>query len=347
MATTWHLIVPKGEFPHPSGVVQVIDDAAVSAMAASFDPRRKVLVDFDHYSDLTNAQREKVKEAGVQLPSEAAGWVTAVKATEAGLMGQLERTPAGETAISNAAYRFLSPVWKRRDCEKLDGDRVRPTVLCKVGLTNEPNIQAIPELVANRGQERLIGPMVDFVANREQENSMDYKSKLCNALNLDPEKATDAEIEAAEAAMIEKRKSESASATEMANRITALEAERDTMKNRAESAESKVAEHSAALLKGKVEAALKDHEAVISNRADIEAALTRDFDGTIRTLKALKIDALPNRRDGELPEGKDANFDSKVRSQREAVESYVNRNPGVSRSTAFEILRVQGHEAFK
>ena len=345
MATQWHLIVPKGEFPHPSGVVQVIDDASVSAMADAFDPKRKVLVDFDHYSDLTNAQREKIQEAGIQLPSEAAGWVTAVKATEAGLMGHIDTTPMGAGKLANKEYRFLSPVWRRSDCERLDSERVRPLVLSKVGLTNEPNIKAIPELVANRGTERLIGPLVDFLANSEQEKpTMDYKKKLCNAFGLDPEKATDADIEAAEAAAAEKCKNDD---EEMENREKALKAERDALKNRAEAVEAKLAEQEKAALKNRVEAALKEHEAVIQNRADVESALTKDFDGTIKVLKGLKLQSLPNRSSGELPGGDQSDFAPKVKAQTEAIEAYCNRNPGSSRTQAFEILRTQGHEAFK
>ncbi len=345
MATKWHLIVPRGEFSHPSGVVQVIDDAAVSAMASAFDPKRRILVDFDHYSDLTNAQREKVQEAGIQLPSEAAGWVTAVQASEKGLLGQIETTPAGQERLANKEYRFLSPVWRRSDCDRLGSDRVRPLVLSKVGLTNEPNIAAIPELVANRGTERLIGPMVDFMANSEQgAHGMDYKKKLCNALGLDPEKATDADIEAAEVAAAEKQKKD---AEAMENRSKSLESERDALRARAETAEAKLAEQEKAALKNRVDAALKDYESVITNRADVEAAFMRDFEGTIKVLRALKTDGLPNRADGGLPEGANADFSAKVRAQREAVEVYCNRNPGMSRSSAFEILRVQGHEAFE
>ena len=342
MAKTWHLLVPKGEFPHPSGVTQVIDDAAVSAMATSFDPKRRVLIDFDHYSDLTNDQRAKVQDAGVQLPSEAAGWITSVRAGDKGLMGQIETTPLGAEKLANKQYRFLSPVWRRRDCDRIDADRVRPLVLSKVGLTNEPNISAIPELVANRGTERYIGPAVDMIANSETEGTdgMNYKTKLCALLKLDPEKATDAEIDAAIAAA---GKTEEA----MANRATTAEAERDAMKSRAESAEAKVAAAEKAALKSRVDAALKEYEPVITNRADIEASLTADFDGTIRTLKAVKIERLPNRASGDLPDGDRATFEARVKAQTNAVDQMCNRNPGMSRTAAYDALRVQGHEAFK
>ncbi|MCO6401353.1 MAG: hypothetical protein J5I99_09015 [Verrucomicrobia bacterium] len=347
MANKWHLIVPKGEFPHPAGVVQVIDDMAVSAMAAAFDPQRKVLIDFDHYSELTNAQRAKVREAGIQLPSEAVGWVTAVKASERGLLAQIETTPLGEKKLANKEYRFLSPVWRREDCARIGGDRVRPLVLSKIGLTNEPNIKAIPELVANRGTERLIGPLVDFLANSEQAlisggNVMDYRAKLIVALGL-PADATDDAIWAGVEAM--KAKADRTSALE--NRATTATNELATMRTRAEAAEAKLAAADRAALAGRVTAALKEYETVITNRADVEAALTKDFDGTVKVLKALKIDALPNRRDGNLPDEDNSDFTSKVKAQTEAVVAYCNRNPGTSRTQAYSILLAQGHEAFK
>lgn len=332
-ATQWHLIVPKGEFPHPAGVVQVIDDEAVSAMASAFDPKRRVLVDFDHYSDLTNAQREKVQEAGVQLPSEAAGWITSVQVSPNGLLGQIETTPMGRDKLANKEYRFLSPVWRRRDCARLDAERVRPLALSKVGLTNEPNIAAIPELVANRGTERLIGPLVDFLANSEQDRLMsgvpimDYRAKLLVVLGLSPD-ATDEAIWSGIEAM--KAKADSAK----------------NLENRATTAEAKLAEHEKLALKNRVEAALAEHESVITNRADVEAALTKDFDGALKVLKALKLDKLPNRADGKMPDG-DNDFAAKVKAQTEAVAAYCNRNPGTSRTRAYAILQTQGHQAFK
>ena len=345
MAKVWHLLVPKGEFPHPSGVTQVIDDKAVSAMASAFDPARRILIDFDHYSDLTNDQREKVLAAGVQLPSEAAGWITSVRAGDKGLMGQIETTPVGAEKLANKQYRFLSPVWRRRDCDRIDGDRVRPLVLSKVGLTNEPNIAAIPELVANRGTERYIGPAVDIIANSETEGTegMNYKTALCKMLGLDPEKATDDEITAA----IGKASKSDEDMQAMENRAKSAEAERDALKGRAETAEAKVAATEKAAQKARVDAALKEYEPVITNRADIEASLTADYDGTIRTLKAVKIERLPNRADGNLPDGDDAAFAAKVKAQTDAVDQMCNRNPGMSRTAAYDALRVQGHEAFK
>ncbi len=329
MAKAWHLIVPVGEFPHPKGVVQVIDRASVDAMAHAFDPSRKVLVDFDHYSDLTNDQRDAVKAAKVLLPSDAAGWVTAVRATAKGLAGEIDFTPAGDAALGNRSYRFLSPVFLGRDVESDGEGRVRPLRLAKVGLTNEPNMTAIPAL-ANRGEdEQLIGPAVDCMANRmdkEQGEKMDYKAKLCNALNLDPAKATDEEIDAA----ITARKAKD-------DESAAKVAEGEEMANRVKKLES-------AALKVRVDAALSEHAGVIANRADIESALTADFDGTIKTLRALKLATLPNRADGDLPDGDIAAKDA---ARTKFIEEVKLSNRCATNAQAWEIAQRHKPELFK
>lgn len=329
------MIVPKGEYPHPAGVVQVIDDAAIAKMAASFDPSAKLLFDFDHYSDLSNAQREAVKAAGVQLPSDAAGWVTALEAKPDGLYGDVEWTGDGARALANGTYRFRSPVFRRRDVEIIGDGRVRPTALFKVGLTNEPNMRSLPALANADHPESVSGPSVEnaAISNREENDMEDeMKKKLIAELGL-AEDASDEQIAEAVAA-------KKAEAADMANRITALEAEKTTLANR-------IADIEKAALKAKVDAAIKAHEPVIQNREAVEAALTKDFDGTIAMLNGLKLATLPNRADGELPPTDKNDFESKVKAQAEAIESYCNRNPGASRTQAYGILVKQGHEAFK
>jgi phage I-like protein len=329
------MIVPKGEYPHPAGVVQVIDDAAIAKMAASFDPAAKLLFDFDHYSDLTNSQREAVKAAGVQLPSEAAGWVTALEAKPDGLYGEVEWTGDGARALANGSYRFRSPVFRRKDVEVIGDGRVRPTALYKVGLTNEPNMRSLPALVNDDHPDSVLGPLVENAAicNREENEMEDeMKKKLIAELGL-AEDATEEQIAEAVAA-------KKAEAEQMSNRIKELEAENTTLANR-------IADIEKAALKAKVDAALKAHEGVIQNREAVETALTKDFDGTLAVLKGLKLATLPNRADGDIPPTDKNDFEAKVKAQAEAIESYCNRNPGASRTQAYGILVKQGHEAFK
>ena len=142
-ADAWFQVVPRGEWPHTgeSGKqrLQVIDDAALDAMVNSFKP--KVLVDQEHFS----YDSEK--------SSEAFGWIAEVQKRADGLYGRIEWTDLGTTAIANKRYRFASPVWLPRDVQSLEGNKVRPTRLDSVGLTNTPNMVGILPLT-NREEFR-------------------------------------------------------------------------------------------------------------------------------------------------------------------------------------------------
>jgi phage I-like protein len=276
-------LVPKGEFPHPSGLIQVIDDLSITQMAANFNPANKILFDFDHYSDLSNDQRAAALAAGIQLPSEASGWVSNVEAMPDGLYGEVEWTPAGAAAIRNRSYRFQSPVFRRRDIAIIESNRVRPMALSKVALTNEPNIRDFAALCNSAdGSEHVSGPIVETLAN-----GMDYKNLLIEMLKLSPE-ATDIEIQAA----IDAAKSNVAEVETMANRLAEIS-------GKLTEAESKIKIQEEAELKVKVSAALETYQGVIQNREQIEAALSSNFDGTVAILAGLKV--IPNRADGDLP----------------------------------------------
>lgn len=292
------LLVPKGEYPHPSGLVQVVDDDAINSMVESFPSGQKLLFDFDHYSDLTNEQREAIDGAHILLPSVAAGWVTKVEPRADGLYGDVDWTPDGSTALRNRSYRFRSPVFPRSGIEVIGEGRVRPRTLSKVALTNEPNMRGMPSL-ANRGnaeEDDLSGPSVENTANvieakPEEKKTMDYKAALLAFLNL-PADATDEQIGKAISA---KKESDSA----MANQVEVAKDEKTALENRAVAAEAELETLAKQALSVKIDATLKKHEGVIANRGDVEAALTKDFEGTLKVLQGLK--ALPNRADGELP----------------------------------------------
>lgn len=294
-------VVPKGEHRHgKSGLIQVVDDVAIKAMAAAFDPKKKLLYDFDHYSDLTASQLETLRQNKIKLPSDAAGWGDVVEAREDGLWANLDPTSSGSDAIKNKLYMYLSPTFPKKHLEVIGDMRVRPLVLGKVAFTNEPQIEDIDlsSLANSAENESVLGPLVENSANDEDnENSslkgkiMDYKAKLLSLLKLSAD-ATDSQIETALAAATE-------SQANLTNENATLKTDNASLKNRAETAEGKVADAERATIKIKVEAALKEHEGVIQNRADVEAALTKDFDGTLKVLKGLK--SLPNREDGGLP----------------------------------------------
>jgi len=130
------LLVPVGEHENSNDggvIVQVIDSASVAAMAAKFQP--KILVDQEHFS------------YDVSKSSEAMGWLVSVKAQPDGLHGRIEWTDKGTVAVENCRYRFLSPVFAPRDLQPLGKGRARPLRIHSVGLTNKPNIGAMPPLM--------------------------------------------------------------------------------------------------------------------------------------------------------------------------------------------------------
>lgn len=149
-------ILAKGEFPHAgAGVVQVVDDAALDAVAGQEIPAGGILLDFDHYSDLTEEERAALAAMGIVLPSEAAGWLKRFARRGDKVFAEAELTPKGAESVEGKEYRFTSPTFDWAGLEDLGGGRVRPVHVEKVGLTNEPNMKAIGAILANRGRYPL------------------------------------------------------------------------------------------------------------------------------------------------------------------------------------------------
>lgn len=159
-------IVPKGTFPHPSGYIQVVDDLALKNMAENYRASgRDIPFHIDHYEDLSQAEREKLAEMNIQLPSDAIGWLKNFDVRENGLYAEPMFTTKGRELVESGAYRLVSPTFPLKNCDRLDGadgKRVRPTVVKSVSATNEPCMKAI-EMMANRGL---------FLANSEGESAL-------------------------------------------------------------------------------------------------------------------------------------------------------------------------------
>jgi hypothetical protein len=136
----WIQLAPIGVFPHSKGIDQVIDNKAVESMVSNFNLQKSqdpnfggLLVDWDHSSENGS--------------TEAAGWLVdlANRGTE-GLFGKVRWTDKGREDIENGRYRYISPSWRRSDCEQVGDDpkRCRPTVLADAGLTNQNNLPVKP-----------------------------------------------------------------------------------------------------------------------------------------------------------------------------------------------------------
>ncbi len=139
------LIVPKGVFAHPLGA-QVIDDAAIGRIISSFKERAgDIVVDYRH---------ESMNRCG---HAHAAGWVKVCSArvTPDGVEAVIDWNGEARGLIESKKYLYLSPVF-----EMVNG---HITALVNLGLTNNPNIHAMPQLVNELST--MEKPMHEIVQN--------------------------------------------------------------------------------------------------------------------------------------------------------------------------------------
>ena len=139
----WIHIAPIGEHPHPTGLLQVIDKDACESMYKNFNAKKTadgnfpgVLVDYDH------------KSLNPDDTTEAAGWLDKLQVRSDGLWAHSRWSDGGQKSVQGGNFRLVSPVWQRSDCEDLGNNRVRPTVLDSVALTNQPNLKGLTPLTS-------------------------------------------------------------------------------------------------------------------------------------------------------------------------------------------------------
>ena len=236
-------LAPAGEYPQfiddtdengnatQKEVVQILDEQAMNALVANFEKARSeaeaqgrkygVLVDADHSSETSTN-------------TAAMGWVTKLFVDpEKGLMAEIEPTPLGAEKINGKVYRFVSGAWT------LDEDN-RPQELVSIGLTNKPNLPVAPMInaqaakkeepgtpptkngegvtadnpsaTANAGEDKGEGKNADTPPAVEAQNDKpnpenagegEINMNLKEKLGL-PEEATDADVEAAVDALIQR-----------------------------------------------------------------------------------------------------------------------------------------------
>ena len=138
----WYQIAPKGNFTHPKGLVQVIDDEAGKAMVNQFQKEKAnpnfpgLLIDRDHTSQ--------------DGSSEAAGWIQNLQwRGEQGLWAMINWSNSGREDVEGGSYRGIIPSWRRSDCVPVEGspdNYCRPTRLSDAGITNQPNLPGMVPL---------------------------------------------------------------------------------------------------------------------------------------------------------------------------------------------------------
>lgn len=320
----WIQISPLGNFPHGSGVVQVVDAEALASLANSY--AGDLLLDFDHESS-DPAKR-----------TTAAGWIDGVEARADGLWGHVRWSAAGETALANGEYRFVSPVWDVEEIGNLKPEtgklkQVRPVRLLEAGLTNKPNLKNLKP-ISNRQQDageenNGLGTTAE-AATKEKNQTM----KLINrALDLSP----DASEEAAAAGIDKLKKDRAEAGTALANRDAELADAKTQLANRdAEITKLKTAiaandeAHADSLLDaaGITDAAERGtfRAAILTNREQGSALLklTVSARKEAADLKAAAAKPLTNRSTARTPADADKT-EHTVAGAKEAFRAQINK----------------------
>jgi phage I-like protein len=126
-------LIPAGEFSGRDGRGPYRLDA--QAVLAAF--RRAAMRDgYEADGDIPipiDYEHQGILAAENGQPAPAAGWITALQATDAGIWGTVEWTQKAAAMIEAKEYRFLSPVFRHTR----DG---RVIALDSAALTNQPNL---------------------------------------------------------------------------------------------------------------------------------------------------------------------------------------------------------------
>ena len=326
----WFHLAPYGDFPHPSGIVQVIDGPAVESMVARFAAEMPggfpgLLVDYEHRSHEPDGS------------TEAAAWVEGLEKRADGLWGQLRWSDDGRAAVAGGRYRFQSPTWLQPDCEWVGENRLRPLRLHDCGLTNSPNLTGLVPLSNRQAAPASTHPQQPTTTQPTKATMMDYKAKLLEMHGL-PADATDEQISAAHATGMENMKK--------GKGFDALKNSHQTLL--AEQADSDLA--AAGITDEEDKKEWKD--SLLENRARTLKLLAN----AAKTKGNQTAAALTNRATAKTPgqgttaaaatpaaaEGK-----SQLQLQREAIDTVKLANKGISNEAAFQLAKRTQPDLFK
>jgi phage I-like protein len=308
-------------------LVQIVDEAACAAIQNRFEQEAQapnfagLLFDYDHFSCESDQS------------SEAAAWGEEMQNRADGIYIRPRWAGEGEAKVKSGAFRFLSPVWEPWDCEYIGNREIRPLHLDRIGVTNDPNMKSIKPL-SNRAAEMPAQTAPE--PGEKGTAAMDYKAMLVKLLGLKPE-ANDAEIGAAC----------DAAPAEMENRKN----ESDALKNRAETAEQKLAAAEKLALEAQVEKDLDRFKDKIANRDAAKALLLANRDQVVKTFEALAPLALANvkvlnRADGQTPPPAAEAQATRLSNQATFIEEVKVKNRCSSQAEANELARRLKPELF-
>ena len=124
--------------PDPAGVV----DRSLAVAGAT-----QLVVDYEHQTDLAG-------QNGQRAP--AAGWITALTATAAGIRASIRWTEQALAHLRAREYRYISPVFKYDKAGRV-------LTILRAGLTNSPALD-LPALASTRGGDTMHEKLLQLLA---------------------------------------------------------------------------------------------------------------------------------------------------------------------------------------
>ncbi len=190
----WYQIEASGEhINHASRVVQVIDTKAVASMVTRFT---KEAIGNENFAGLP-IDKDHLGNS-LDNPTEALGWVMALRNRDGVLEAKIDWTDLGEPLVKCApgkapAYKFFSTEYEPGDCEKIGMravgsktyDVIRPLRLDGLSLTNDPN---------NKGQRPISNRSGDPVVsddNPEREKAQRISNRAAELKKERPTRSFD------------------------------------------------------------------------------------------------------------------------------------------------------------
>lgn len=256
----WYHLEPKGDHPNRAkGVVQIIDDEAVSSIVNRFNTDaeagrlshgNEMLIDHEHFKHDTDKE------------TRAYGWLQKLLNRADGIYGQIRWTNTGKESVDGGDYRFFSTEYDESDVKLLnDGKvkKVRPLRLDGLTLTNNPNNKGARP-ITNR-EDNFAGAQASAATTKP--NKPSTMKTIATKLGLAAEASEDAVLEAV-TKILNRASAAEAKVTELEGKITPLEAANQTLLG--EQVDGILAEHK--ITDTKIINRLKPALMPLTNRAD-------------------------------------------------------------------------------
>ncbi len=131
-------LFPLGRFQtdHAEPIVGEVQNAeALIATSLARAPANELPIDFDHGLDGLG-----------QKSGKAAGWITGLEVEGERIMATVSWTKAGQEALREKHYRFISPVWNQTKSGHV-------TQILRAGLTNDPALPVLKHVASKTTEE--------------------------------------------------------------------------------------------------------------------------------------------------------------------------------------------------